>query len=132
MQALAAGNTDATAMAQLAKGQLLERALLGQFGPHQRFLVAQQLAHIDFLDQAIEQVSKQVEEGMRPFEADLVHLDTIPGVGPWTGEVIVAEIGADMSRFPSAGHLAFWAGMCPGSNESAGKRKSGKTRKGSK
>jgi len=138
LQALVAGNTDAAALAQLAKGQLrnkihqLERALIGQFGPHQRFLVAQQLAHIDFLDHAIEQVSKEVEAGMRPFEADLAHLDTIPGVGPWTAEVIMAEIGADMSRFPSAGHLSSWAGMCPGNNESAGKRKSGKTRKGSK
>ena len=138
LQALVAGNTDAAALAQLAKGQLrnkihqLERALIGQFGPHQRFLVAQQLAHIDFLDHAIEQVSKEVEAGMRPFEADLAHLDTIPGVGPWTAEVIMAEIGSDMSRFPSAGHLSSWAGMCPGNNESAGKRKSGKTRKGSK
>lgn len=138
LQALVAGNTDATALAQLAKGQLrnkipqLELALTGQFGAHQRFLVAQQLAHIDFLDQAIEQVSREVEEGLRPFEADLAHLDTIPGVGQWTAEVIMAEIGADMSRFPSAGHLASWAGMCPGNNESAGKRKSGKTRKGSK
>lgn len=138
LKALVAGNTDATALAQLAKGQLrnkipqLERALVGQFGPHQRFLVAQQLAHIDFLDQAIDEVGKEVREGMRPFEAELAHLDTIPGVGPWTAEVIVAEIGADMSRFPSAGHLSSWAGMCPGNNESAGKRKSGKTRKGSK
>jgi len=135
---LVAGNTDAKALAQLAKGQLrnkipqLELALAGQFGPHQRFLVAQQLAHIDFLDQAVEQVSKEVGEGMRPFEADLAHLDTIPGVGQWTAEVILAEIGTDMSQFPSAGHLASWAGMCPGNNESAGKRKSGKTRKGSK
>lgn len=138
LQALVAGNTDAKALAQLAKGQLrnkipqLERALAGQFGPHQRFLVAPQLAHIDFLDQAIEQVSQEVGEGMRPFEADLEHLDPIPGLGQWTAEVIVAEIGTDMSRFPSAGQLSSWAGMGPGNNESAGKRKSGKTGKGSK
>jgi transposase len=138
LQELVAGNRDAKVMAQLAKGQLrnkipqLERALVGRFGPHQSFLVARQLAHIDFLDQTVEQVSQEVAERMRPFEAELAALDTIPGVGPWTAEVIIAEIGTDMSHFPSAGHLASWAGMCPGNNESAGKRKSGKTRKGSK
>jgi len=138
LNALVAGNTDAAALAQLAKGRLrekipqLERALVGQFGPHQSFLVARQLAHIDFLDDAIEQVSQEVAQRMGPFEAALEGLDTIPGVGRWTAEVIVAEIGTDMSHFPSAGHLASWAGMCPGNNESAGKRKSGKTRKGSK
>jgi len=138
LQELVAGNRDAQALAQLAKGQLrnkipqLERALVGRFGPHQSFLVARQLAHIDFLDQTIEQVSQEVADRMGPFEAELAALDTIPGVGPWTAEVIIAEIGTDMSRFPSAGHLASWAGMCPGNNESAGKRKSGKTRKGSK
>ena len=138
LQELVAGNRDAKVMAQLAKGQLrnkipqLERALVGRFGPHQSFLVARQLAHIDFLDQTVEQVSQEVAERMRPFEAELAALDTIPGVGPWSAEVIIAEIGTDMSRFPSAGHLASWAGMCPGNNESAGKRKSGKTRKGSK
>jgi transposase len=138
LKELVAGNTDAKVLAQLAKGQLrrkipqLERALVGQFGSHQSFLVARQLAHIDFLDDAIEQVSQEVAERMGPFEEALERLDTIPGVGSWTAEVIVAEIGTDMSRFPSAGHLASWAGMCPGNNESAGKRKSGKTRKGSK
>ena len=138
LQELVAGNRDAQALAQLAKGQLrnkipqLERALVGRFGPHQSFLVARQLAHIDFLDQTIEQVSQEVADRMGPFEAELAALDTIPGVGPGTAEVIIAEIGADMNRFPSAGHLASWAGMCPGNNESAGKRKSGKTRKGSK
>ncbi len=87
LNALVAGTTDATVLAQLAKGRLreklpqLERALVGQFGPHQRFLVAWQLAHIDFLDDAIEQVSGEVAERMGPFEADLDHLDTIPGVG---------------------------------------------------
>lgn len=138
LRALVAGMTDAPMLAQLAKGRLrekipqLERALAGQFGPHQRFMVAQQLAHIDFLDEAIEQVSQEVTERMRPFEAELAALDSIPGVGRRTAEVIIAEIGTDMNRFPGAGHLASWAGMCPGNDESAGKRKSGKTRKGSK
>lgn len=109
----------------------LERALAGRFGPHQRFLVARQLRHIDELDQLIDEVSAQIEEQMRPFEEEIALLDTIPGVGRWSAEVMLAEIGTDMSRFPTAGHLASWAGMCPGNNESAGKRKSGKTRKGS-
>ena len=137
LAALAGGSTDATALAQLARGKLrqklpdLGRALAGRCGAHQRFLLARQLAHIDFLDEAIEQVSAEVRERVRPFEAVVQRLDTIPGVGRWTAEVILAEIGTDMGRFPGAGHLASWAGMCPGNNESAGKRKSSKTRRGS-
>jgi transposase len=134
---LVAGSVDAAAIAQLARGRMrekipvLERALTGRLGEHQRFLLARQLAHIDFLDEAIEQVSAEVAERVRPFRDALERLDTIPGIGRWTAEVILAEIGADMARFPTAGHLASWAGMCPGNNESAGKRKSGRTRKGS-
>jgi transposase len=134
---LVAGSVDAAAIAQLARGRMrekipvLERALTGRLGEHQRFLLARQLAHIDFLDEAIEQVSAEVAERVRPFQDALERLDTIPGIGRWTAEVILAEIGADMARFPTAGHLASWAGMCPGNNESAGKRKSGRTRKGS-
>jgi transposase len=136
LEGLVGGATDATALAELAKGRLrekiplLERALAGHFGAHQRFLVAQQLAHIDFLDEAIGRVDEEVVERMRPFQADIERLDTIPGVGQRTAEAIVAEIGVDLSRFPTAGHLASWAGMCPGNKESAGKRQSGKTRKG--
>ena len=137
LAALVAGTTDAAALADLARGKLraklpqLERALAGRFGPHQRFMVAEQLAHIDFLDAAIERVSAEIAERVRPFEAAVARLDTIPGVGRWTAEVLIAELGTDMRRFPTAGHLASWAGMCPGNHESAGKRKSGKTRKGS-
>jgi transposase len=137
LAALVAGSTDAAALAQLAKGRLreklpaLERALVGRFGAHQRFLVAQQLAHLDFLDVAIAEVSAEVAERLRPFEAAVLRLDTIPGIGRYVAETLVAEIGMDMSRFPTAAHLASWAGMCPGNNESAGKRRSGKTRKGS-
>ncbi len=109
----------------------LERALAGRFGPHQRFLVAEQLAHIAELDARIARVSREIGERLRPFEAQIALLDTIPGVGRWTAEVLLAEIGADMSRFPTAGHLASWAGMCPGNQESAGKRQRGRTRKGS-
>ena len=109
----------------------LERALAGRFGSHQRFLLARQLRHIDELDQLIEDVSNEIAERMRPFEEEISLLDTIPGIGRWQAEVLLAEIGTDMTRFPTAGHLASWGGMCPGNNESAGKRKSGKTRKGS-
>jgi transposase len=139
LDALVAGETDAAALAQFAQGRMrqkraaLEQALTGRVVAHQRFLVAQQLAHIDFLDEAIERVSSEIEERLRPAErAAVERLDTIPGVGRLTAEVLIAEIGADVTRFPSARHLASWAGMCPGNRESAGKRLSGKTRKGSK
>src|SRR6202035_609397 len=84
-----------------------------------------------FLNESIEQLSAEVAERLQPLQATLDQLDTIPGVGRYVAEALVAEIGMDMSRFPTAGHLASWAGMCPGNRESAGKRLSGKTRKGS-
>jgi transposase len=138
LEALAAGSTDTTALADLARGRLrekipqLQRALSGAFRAHQRFLVAQQLAHIDFLDASIEQVSTEIAERLRPFEDTVARLDTIPGVGRTTAEIVLAEVGTSVDRFPTAGHLASWAGMCPGQHESAGKRLSGKTRKGNK
>jgi transposase len=137
LEALVGGQTDATVLAQLAKGKLrskigeLEQALEGRFRPHQRFMIAEQLAHIDYLDEAIERVSGEVAERVRPFEDAITRLDGIPGIGRRIAEALVAEIGTDLSRFPTAAHLAAWAGMSPGNNESAGKRKSGKTRKGS-
>lgn len=137
LQQLVAGNTDAAAIACLAKGQLtrklpqLQAALTGQFTAHQRFIVAQHLAHIDFLDTQIESLSVEIDERMHPFRAQIAILDSIPGIGPWGAQVILAEIGTDLGRFPNADHLASWAGMCPGSHESAGKRTSGRTRKGS-
>ncbi len=136
LSALVEGHSDERAMAELAKGRMrekipqLEAALKGRFRPHQRFMVAQQLAHIDFLDEAIEKVSGEIEARMAPFGWALDLLMTIRGVGQRTAEVIVAEIGVDMKRFPTSRHLASWAGMCPGNHESAGKRKSGRTRKG--
>jgi transposase len=136
LAALAAGSGDAAALAELAKGKLrdklpqLERALTGRVGAHQRFLLAQQLAHLAALDELIERVSTEVTERLRPFAAALARLDTIPGVGLRTAETLVAEIGTDLGRFPTAAHLASWAGMCPGNDESAGKRRSGTTRKG--
>jgi transposase len=137
LAALVAGQTDGAELAQLAQGRMrekipqLERALTGCIGPHQRFLVAEQLAHVDFLDGAIARVSAEIAERMHPDEDAITRLDTIPGVGRSVAEALVAEIGSDLTRFPNAKHLASWAGLCPGNNESAGKRYSGKTRKGS-
>jgi transposase len=138
LQALVDGSSDVEAMADLAIGQLrakipqLQRALAGRCGPHQRFLLAQQLAHIDSLDQTIAAVSAEVAERLRPFEDLIARLDAIPGVGRMTAEVVLAEVGTDVKRFPTAGQLVSWAGMCPGQHESAGKQRSGKTRKGNK
>jgi transposase len=135
---LVAGQEDAVALAELAVGQLrrkrpeLEQALTGRMSAHQRFMLAQHVAHIDFLDTQIAQLSTEIAERLRPFESQLVILDSIPGIGRWSAEVLLAEIGPDMGRFPTAGHLASWAGMCPGHDESAGKRRSGRTRKGNR
>jgi transposase len=134
---LVAGSTDAAALAELAVGKLrekipaLQRALTGRMGDHQRFLLAQQLAHIDFLDQQLAQLDAEVAERTRPFEAAIARLDTIPGVSRRVAEILVAEIGTALDRFPTPGHLASWAGMCPGNHESAGKRRGGRTRQGS-
>lgn len=134
---LIAGNDDVSAIAQLAKGQLrnkiaeLEQALTGQFTAHQQFLVIQHLGHIDYLDAQIDQLSTQIAEQLHPFARALEILDSIPGIATWGAEVFLAEVGNDLSRFRTADHLASWAGLCPGSHESGGKRTSGRTRKGS-
>ena len=170
LEALVAGQTDAAQMAELAKGRLrtkipaLEKALTGLVRPHHRFLLGQQLSHIDFLDEQIESLNQEIERQMadhQPHQTDppppseaidpatgqvkaaqteakpplsynqaVVLLDTAPGVGQRTAEVILAELGADMSRFPSANHAAAWAGVAPGNNQSGGKRYAGKTRQG--
>jgi transposase len=136
LQAIVAGETDTKVLANLALGRLrekipqLEQALAGRVKPHHRFMIQEILIHIDDLDGSIERLNREVEERLRPFEVELGLLDTIPGVNRRTAQELIAEIGTDMTRFPSDGHLASWAGMCPGNNESAGKRKSGKTRKG--
>ncbi len=136
LEALVAGATEAGDLAQLAKGRMrdkipqLERALTGSFRPHQQFMVARHLAFIDAMDEIVAQVSAEIAERLRPAEADVELLDAITGIGRPTAEVWLAEVGSDLERFPTHGHLASWAGMCPGNNESAGKRKSGKTRKG--
>ena len=137
IEGLLADTPDPARLADLARGRLreklpaLERALTGRVGPHQRFLLAQQLAHIDYLDAAIERVSAEIAERLRPFDETLTRLATIPGVGRRIAEIVAAELGLDVARFPTAGHLAAWAGLAPGNHESAGKRLSGTTRKGS-
>ena len=132
------GTTDAATLANLARGKLrtklpdLERALVGRFGAHQRVLVGHHLGHIDYLDAVIADLSAQIAERLRPFDDELERLDAITGLGRYTAEVIVAEIGTDMTRFPTDRHLASWAGLCPGNHESAGKRQTGKTRRGNR
>ena len=136
LEALVQGNTDPESLAGLAKGKLrrkneqLARALQGLIGPHQRMMLSTQLGHIRFLDGQIERLNREVEERMRPFEEAIEAIDAIPGVGRRIAEEVLAETGADMAQFPTAAHLASWVGVCPGNNESAGKRKSGRARKG--
>jgi transposase len=138
LAALVAGAADPAALAQLARGRLrdklpaLERALAGQFGAHHRYLVPRILAAIDFLDAEIADLSTRIAELERPFEAAVDQLDTIPGSGRRLAEVLVAELGPDVGRFGRAKPLAAWAGLCPGNDESAGKRRSGRTRKGNR
>jgi transposase len=138
LDALVAGTTDPTVLADLANGKLrskiaaLTEALEGRFDDEHALVVGAILAHIDFLDEQITLLSDAIGEKIVPFEKAVELLCTIPGVQRRTAEVMIAEIGADMSVFPSAGHLASWAGLCPGNDKSAGKRRSGRTRKGSK
>jgi transposase len=138
LTALVAGTTDPAMLADLARGQLrkklpeLRQALTGRFGPHHRFMVSRLLADIDYVEEASAELSKRIEQLLAPFAQAVERLITIPGVQRRTAEVMVAEIGADMSRFSSAAHLSSWAGMCPGNHESAGKRRSGKTRRGNR
>jgi len=162
---LAAGNTDAEALAELARGRLrnkipeLERALTGKVEPHHRFLLSQQLEHIDFLDEQVAEIEAEIErqlEAMSPlpeasetaeeatatpptpagspisWSTAVSLLDTIPGINRQAAQIILAEIGVDMSVFPTAGHLCRWAGVAPGNNESGGKHYSGRTTKGNR
>jgi len=134
LQAMINGIEDPKELAAMAKGKLrqkmqsLEEALLGLMGTHQRRLIESELEHLDFLDQKIVKLDDDIAERMRPYESIIARIDTIPGIGRRGAEEILAEIGPDVvSRFPDAHHLASWAKICPGNNESAGKRKSGKT-----
>ena len=139
LTALLAGETDPATLAELARGQLrkkraqLAQALQGQLRPHQSFVLAELLTQIDTLDETIARFDAQIQTACAAAadEAEVVALlDTIPGVAATTAQILVAEIGTDMHRFPSAAALAAWAGLAPGNNESAGRQRSGRTRKG--
>jgi len=173
LEAIIAGEEDAALLADLAKGRMrskraaLEQALTGRVRDHHRFLLAQHLTHLDFLDEQVDAFSQQISASIQAqdvtvgeppqppaeasdragaqaageetapeqaldWEAAVEFLDTIPGVGRETAELIIAEVGTDMQRFRSAAHLASWAKVCPGNNESAGKRHSGKTGRGNR
>jgi transposase len=143
LRARAAGETDAEKMSHLARRTLkrkqppLQQALEGRLTPAQRWILGQLLDQYDHVEAALqsadERIRQEVESRADPFVPEAVKLlDTITGVGETVAQIIVAEVGVDMGRFPTANHLASWAGMCPGNNESAGKRKSGKTTKGSR
>jgi len=139
LAALLAGEADPFVLAGLAQGQLrkkrpqLEQALQGRLRPHQSFVLTELLAQIDSLEETIARFDAQIRDACaaRDDAAQVVALlDTIPGIAEGTAQLLVAEIGTDMSRFPSAAALAAWAGLAPGNNESAGRQRSGRTRKG--
>jgi transposase len=138
LDALICGTHDPAVLADMAKGALrkkipaLREARQGRFTGHHALLIGQMLAQIDFLDETIQTLSERIEELTRPFSREIELLDTIPGVDQRAAEMLLAEIGPDMSRFPTEHHLASWGGMCPGQRESGGKKRSAATRKGSK
>lgn len=136
LMALVSGSEDPAVLADLAKGLLrkklpqLRSALEGRFRPVHAILVAEILAHLDYSDEAVGRLSDAIDERIAPFAEARERLCTIPGVDRRIAEAIIAEIGVDMTKFPTPGHLASWAGMCPGQHESAGKSKKGTARKG--
>ena len=138
LDALVAGETDPNVLAELAVGRLrpkvgpLREALAGHFDAHHRLWIGAILRHIDFLDEQIDQLSAMIEEQIRPFAPAVELLCTITGIQRRGAECIIGEIGVDMTCFATPRHLASWAGQCPGNDKSAGKRRSGKTRDGSK
>jgi transposase len=130
LDAIVEGKTNPQELAAFARGRMkpkvaaLEKALAGTIDGHQRFLLRQQLRHIDFLDQEIATLQAEVEERMRPFEAAIGLLMTIPGVNRAAAQRILSEIGTEMGYWPDAAHFSSWAKICPGNNQSAGKRRS--------
>jgi transposase len=138
LTALAAGTTDPAVLADLARGRLrqklpaLRAALEGHVRGHHRLLVAQALAHLEHLDEMVATLSAEITEHLRPFARARQLVATIPGLADRGVETVLAEVGVELTAFPSAGHLASWAGACPGQYESAGKRKGGKMRRGNR
>jgi transposase len=136
LDALVTGTRDPEVLAELARGRLraklpqLQSALKGRFGPNHALVVGEILAHIDYLDESIRRLQDGIDELIAPFAEARDRLCTIPGVDTIVAEAIMAEIGVDMSAFPTAAHLASWAGMCPGQHESAGKSRHGTARHG--
>jgi transposase len=136
LEALAQGETDPERLADLTSDRLKAsreqqvEALRGQVRDHHRFMLRLHLGQIDGVDRAIAAVESQIETVLEPFRRAVDHLLTIPGVSNTVAAVIIAEIGTDMSRFPTHGHLLSWAGLCPGQDESAGKRRSTRSRRG--
>jgi transposase len=136
LEAMCEGERDPDVLAEMAKRRLrvkiplLRQAVPGRFNDHHALLVGELLDHIDYLQAAIARLDARVEELIAPFVDARDRLMTIPGIKRVTAEIVIAEIGTDMGRFPTAAHLASWAGVCPGNHESAGKHRSGKTRKG--
>lgn len=133
LTAIIGGESDAQKLAELARGRLqakipqLQEALLGRVKDHHRFLLQLLLQDLQNTEALIEQLNQRLEESMRPFEQSLELLDGIPGVDLRVAQVILAEVGLEMSRFPSGAHLCSWAAICPGNHQSGGKRQSGRT-----
>jgi transposase len=138
LEALIGGQRDPEALAELARGRLraklpdLRLALDGRLQPHQAFLLQQILAHIDFLGESLECLQGEINQRLTPFEDAVTLLESLPVVLELAAAVVIAEVGVDMSRFPTAKHLASWVGVCPGNRVSGGKRLSGKTTKGNR
>jgi len=136
LEAMLAGEQDAARLAELSKGLLrnkipeLKLALEGRMTEHHRFLLRQLFDHLRFTESKLSQIEQEIDRRMRPFQDEVIRLCTIPGVDQVTAWGILSEIGLDMNQFPSAEHLSSWACLCPGNFESAGKRLSGKMRKG--
>jgi transposase len=138
LQAMISGVEDPKALAEMAKGTLrrkkasLEEALQGVVSEEQKTLLKIQIDHLDFLDKQIAQLDAEINNRMQPLEDAIERLDTIPGMDRRSAEDVLAEIGTDMGRFPTSANLSSWAGLCPGNNQSGGKRNNGRTRNGNR
>jgi transposase len=138
LEALIRGERDPQVLAEMARGRMrtkipdLVQAMIGRFGEHHAFLCRLHLDRIDAITRDMATLSTRIEQVMAPFRDQLTRLEGVPGISHRIAEVLIAETSGDMSRFPTAGHLASWAGVCPGNHESGGRRKSGKTTNGNR